>query len=132
MSTFLGIDVGTSAVKALVVGEDGEPLDQAGVPLALARPHPLWSEQDPDDWWRATDAAVRSLAARGATREVAAIGLSGQMHGATLLDASLRPLRPAILWNDGRSAAQCRELEAAAPESRSITGNLAMPGFTAP
>ena len=132
MSAFLGIDVGTSAVKALVQGASGEPLDQASAPLEVSRPRPLWSEQDPDAWWRATDAAVRTLAARGATRDVAAIGLSGQMHGATLLDESLRPLRPAILWNDGRSAAECKTLEAAAPESRRITGNLAMPGFTAP
>jgi len=132
VSTTLGIDVGTSAVKALVLGEAGDVLDQASAPLEVSRPRPLWSEQDPDEWWRATDAAVRALAARGATREVAAVGLSGQMHGATLLDAQLRPLRPAILWNDGRSAAECRALEAAAPESRRITGNLAMPGFTAP
>jgi xylulokinase len=132
VSAFLGIDVGTSAVKALVQGASGEPLDQAEAKLEVSRPRSLWSEQDPDDWWRATDAAVRTLAARGATREVAAIGLSGQMHGATLLDESLRPLRPAILWNDGRSAAECKSFEAAAPESRRITGNLAMPGFTAP
>jgi xylulokinase len=132
MITTLGIDVGTSAVKAVVVGAAGESLDEAAAPLAFSRPRPLWSEQDPDDWWRATDAAVRALAARGSTRGVAAVGLSGQMHGATLLDAQLRPLRPAILWNDGRSAAQCAALEAAAPESRRITGNLAMPGFTAP
>jgi xylulokinase len=132
MSTFLGIDVGTSAVKAVLLGESGSVVDQASAPLAVSRPAPLWSEQDPDDWWRATDAAVRALAARGATREVQAVGLSGQMHGATLLDDQLRPLRPAILWNDGRSAAECAKLEAAQPESRLITGNLAMPGFTAP
>jgi xylulokinase len=132
MTTTLGIDIGTSAVKAVVLGEAGEPIDEASAPLAVSRPRPLWSEQDPDDWWRATDAAVRALAARGSTRGVVAVGLSGQMHGATLLDGQLRPLRPAILWNDGRSAAQCEALEAAAPESRRITGNLAMPGFTAP
>ena len=132
MTAVLGIDVGTSAVKAVVVGASGQPLDQAEAKLAVSRPRPLWSEQDPDDWWRATDAAVRALAARGALRGVAALGLSGQMHGATLLGVGGRPLRPAILWNDGRSAAECGALEAAAPESRRITGNLAMPGFTAP
>jgi xylulokinase len=132
MTTTLGIDVGTSAVKAVVLGAAGEAVDEASAPLAVSRPRPLWSEQDPEDWWRATDAAVRALAARGSTRGVAAVGLSGQMHGATLLDARLRPLRPAILWNDGRSAPQCAALEAAAPESRRITGNLAMPGFSAP
>src|SRR5262245_49646086 len=129
---FLGIDGGTSAVKAVVLDEAGEVVSEASAPLTVSRPRPHWSEQDPDDWWRATDHAVRELAARGAVRDVASVGLSGQMHGATLLDASQRPLRPAILWNDGRSAAACRALEAAVPDSRSITGNLAMPGFTAP
>jgi xylulokinase len=132
VSRFLGIDVGTSGVKAVVLGADGNVVDQASAPLDVSRPQPLWSEQDPDDWWRAADAAVRALAARGATADVAGIGLSGQMHGATLLDAEHRPVRPAILWNDGRSAAECERLEAAQPESRRITGNLAMPGFTAP
>jgi xylulokinase len=132
VSAFLGIDVGTSAVKAVVLGESGSIVDQAAAPLSVSRPAPLWSEQDPDDWWRATDAAVRTLAARGATREVLGVGLSGQMHGATLLDDALRPVRPAILWNDGRSAAECARLEESQPESRRITGNLAMPGFTAP
>ena len=132
MSSYLGIDVGTSAVKAVVLGASGEPIDEASAALEVSRPRPLWSEQEPEAWWRATDAVVRALAARGATRAVAAVGLSGQMHGATLLDAKQEPLRPAILWNDGRSAAACRALEAAVPESRRITGNLAMPGFTAP
>jgi len=129
---YLGIDIGTSAVKVLVLGEAGEPLDTESVALDVSRPRPLWSEQDPDDWWRATDAAVRSLAERGSTQGVRAIGLSGQMHGATVLGDDDAPLRPAILWNDGRSGEACRTLEAAEPASRQITGNLAMPGFTAP
>ena len=98
----------------------------------LSRPQPGFSEQDPQDWWRATVNAVRSLpaAARAAVR---AVGLSGQMHGATLLDEPEdRPLRPAILWNDGRSARECVELERREPQSRAITGNIMMPGFTAP
>jgi xylulokinase len=128
----LGIDLGTSAVKALVTSEDGAILATAQVLLEVSRPRPLWSEQDPEDWWRAVDAAVSELAAQGATSGVRAIGLSGQMHGATFLDASDRPLRPAILWNDGRSAEACRRLEELEPASRRITGNLAMPGFTAP
>jgi len=132
VSRFVGIDVGTSAVKAVVLDEAGAVADEASAPLEVARPHPHWSEQDPDAWWRATDAAMRTLAARGATRGVGGVGLSGQMHGATLLDENARPVRPAILWNDGRSAAECAELEAAVPESRGITGNMAMPGFTAP
>jgi xylulokinase len=131
---FAGIDLGTSAVKAIVVDELDHVLCQASAPLDISRPQTLWSEQNPEDWWAATDAAMTSLA-QGHPELVSGvecIGLSGQMHGATLLDASERPLRPAILWNDGRSEAECLALEAAVPESRAITGNLAMPGFTAP
>src|SRR5262249_27003428 len=90
-----------------------------------------WSEQDPADWWAATNACVAALDP-ALRRRVRAVGLSGQMHGATVLDEADKPLRPAILWNDGRSAAECAELEAREPVSRKITGNAAMPGFTAP
>jgi len=128
---YLGIDVGTSAVKAAVVDDSGRLLEQASTPLAISRPQPAWSEQDPDDWWSATDGAVRALP-RDLRAAVRAIGLSGQMHGATLLGRDRRPLRPAILWNDGRSARQCAELERAVPELSRISGNRAMPGFTAP
>jgi xylulokinase len=128
---YLGIDIGTSAVKAAVIDGSGVIVAQASAPLAVSRPHPLWSEQNPADWWRAANAAVSALqpAVRAAVR---GIGLSGQMHGATLLDRQRRPLRPAILWNDGRSAPQCAELESALPDMTQITGNRAMPGFTAP
>jgi xylulokinase len=129
---YLGIDLGTSGVKVVLVDEGDHVIDQAAAPLTVERPHPLWSEQEPRDWWDATQAAVTRLRSRVRLRDVAAIGLSGQMHGATLLDVRHQPLRPAILWNDGRSSAACAELEARVPESRSITGNLAMPGFTAP
>jgi xylulokinase len=127
----MGIDVGTSAVKAVVIDETGAVVDQASAPLTVSRPHPLWSEQNPADWWAATNSAVRDLRLplRGAVR---AIGLAGQMHGATLLDRRQRALRPAILWNDGRSAPQCAELAAVVPDMTAITGNRAMPGFTAP
>lgn len=128
---YMGIDVGTSAVKAVVVDESGTVIDQASSPLSVSRPQALWSEQDPADWWSAANRAVGEF--RAPLRQaVRAIGLSGQMHGATLLDKSQRVLRPAILWNDGRSAAQCAQLEAAIPEMTQITGNRAMPGFTAP
>ncbi|HET8728943.1 MAG TPA: xylulokinase [Alphaproteobacteria bacterium] len=130
----LGIDLGTSGVKVVLVDDDQRLIDQATAPLDVSRPRPLWSEQDPEEWWRATQAAMAALKARRA-RElggVRGIGLSGQMHGATLLDARDRVLRPAILWNDGRSAAQCAELERREPRLQEITGNLAMPGFTAP
>jgi len=131
---YLGIDVGTSGVKAVLCAEAPRPVAQAEAPLALSRPHSLWSEQDPESWWQGVEATVLALrdAAPEAMSAVTGIGLSGQMHGATLLDGSDRVLRPAILWNDGRCGAECAELEAAEPRSREITGNLAMPGFTAP
>jgi xylulokinase len=128
---YMGIDIGTSAVKAAVVDDTGSVVDQASAALSVSRPHALWSEQNPADWWSATNNAVSDL--RLAVRKaVRAIGLSGQMHGATLLNKQQRALRPAILWNDGRSALQCAELEAAVPQMTQITGNRAMPGFTAP
>jgi xylulokinase len=133
MATYLGLDIGTSGVKALLIGEDQAVLAEAHAPLEVSRPHPGWSEQAPQDWWAAVQAATDRLAADapGAMAAVAGIGLSGQMHGATLLDADDRVLRPAILWNDGRSGAECAALEARA-DFRGIGGNVAMPGFTAP
>jgi xylulokinase len=131
---YLGIDLGTSEVKLLLLGTDGRVVGQAGVPLDVSRPQPLWSEQAPADWWQATEAAVATLRAAHpqAWAELRAIGLSGQMHGAVLLGDDDQVLRPAILWNDGRSHAECDELTAAAPRLHAIAGNLAMPGFTAP
>lgn len=131
---FLGIDLGTSAVKLLLVDAEQRIVDAQSAALEVSRPAPLWSEQDPEQWWSATCDAVAALRTRSAAAlsRVRAIGLSGQMHGATLLGANDEPLRPAILWNDGRSGQECRELEALVADSRDITGNLAMPGFTAP
>ena len=128
---YLGLDIGTSAVKAAVIDDTGSVVDQASAALEVSRPHPLWSEQNPADWWSAANNAVSDLRLP-VRKAVRAIGLSGQMHGATLLNKQQRALRPAILWNDGRSAQQCAELEAAVPEMARITGNRAMPGFTAP
>ncbi len=131
---FIGIDIGTTSVKSVLIGEDQTILDTTTAPLSVSRPHPGWSEQDPAHWWQATLATLDELATRRPA-EVArtrGIGLSGQMHGATLLDASDTVLRPAILWNDGRSSAECGEIEAACPDARKIAGNIAMPGFTAP
>lgn len=133
-ASYLGIDVGTSGVKSLLIGADGEAIGEANAPLALSRPAPGFSEQNPEDWFQATLQSVDALAAAHPD-EIAAtrgIGLSGQMHGATLLDAEGQVLRPAILWNDTRSAAECAEIEAAEPRTREIAGNIAMPGFTAP
>ncbi len=128
---FLGIDIGTSGVKAVLIDTAGAVAAQSSAPLSVLRPQPLWSEQDPDHWCTATDQAVLALPA-ALRAQVQGIGLAGQMHGATLLGADDQPLRPAILWNDGRSFAECAELEAAVPDLHRIAGNLAMPGFTAP
>ena len=131
---YLGIDLGTSALKAILVDDAQGVVGEASVPLEIDRPHPDWSEQDPESWWAASCSALDALK-RTHARELSAvrgIGLSGQMHGATLLDAADRVLRPAILWNDGRSGDECNAIEEAVPSSRRITGNLAMPGFTAP
>nr|WP_298894696.1 xylulokinase [uncultured Altererythrobacter sp.] len=128
---YLGFDIGTSGVKAVALTDEGVVAGQATSPLTVSNPSPGWSEQDPQDWWSAICDAVQQLDP-GLRRQIKAIGLSGQMHGATLLNQEDRPLRPAILWNDGRSAAECAAIEAAVPDSRQITGNLAMPGFTAP
>ena len=131
---YLGLDIGTSAVKALLVDEEQRVVEQAGVALETQRPQSLWSEQDPNAWWEAVSETISALRARhpAAVTAVRGIGLSGQMHGAVLLDAADRVLRPAILWNDGRSAAQCEVLLEREPRTLEITGNLAMPGFTAP
>lgn len=131
---FIGLDIGTSSVKAVLTDREGAIVGQADAPLTVSRPKPDWSEQDPEHWWEATLAATDALAAAH-PREVAAtagLGLSGQMHGATLLDRDGAVLRPGILWNDGRSARQAEALEAAVPTLRTITGNLAFPGFTGP
>lgn len=131
---FLGIDLGTSEVKVVLLQDNHQILAVASHKLALSRPQPHWSEQDPGEWWSATGAAVQAVRAKapGAFAAVRAIGLSGQMHGATLLDAADRVLRPAILWNDTRASAECAELTERCPELVGIAGNLAMPGFTAP
>lgn len=131
---YLGIDLGTSELKTVLVDDAQRGVARAGVKLHVSRPQPLWSEQAPEDWWLATCAAVAQLRATAprALAEVTAIGLSGQMHGAVVLDADNRILRPAILWNDSRAFAECDALEQGVPQSREITGNLAMCGFTAP
>lgn len=131
---YLGLDIGTSGVKAVLVSDAGAIVATAARELALSHPAPLWSEQDPDSWVDAATGAVDDLASHHPREvaRVAGIGLSGQMHGATLLGEDGRPLRPAILWNDGRSHAECGELERRFPSLHAVAGNLAMPGFTAP
>jgi xylulokinase len=133
-STYLGLDLGTSGVKALLVDDAQRVIGSHTAALSVSRPAPGRSEQDPQDWWRATEESLAALAAAhpDAMARVAGIGLSGQMHGAVLLDSAGAVLRPAILWNDVRSSAECAELEAAEPSMRAVTGNIAFPGFTAP
>jgi xylulokinase len=133
---FLGIDVSTTGSKALLVDESGLVLATASAPHTLQTPRPLWSEQDPREWWRASAAAVRAvLQQAGLTGEsVRAVGLTGQMHGLVLLDQAGQVLRPAILWNDQRTQAQCDEIHRRIGRAKfiQITGNVALTGFTAP
>lgn len=129
---YLGIDIGTSSVKTVLFDDAQRLIGQSNFDLAVTRPRPTWSEQDPAHWWKGVEATIDALAAKHSLATVRGIGLSGQMHGATCLDANDQVLRPAILWNDGRASAECAEIEAACPISRDIAGNIAMPGFTAP
>jgi xylulokinase len=130
MHALIGLDVGTTAVKALAVGDDGAILARCEVSYPLSTPRPGWAEQDPEDWWRATEQALAQLG----VDEPAGIGLSGQMHGLVALDSADRVIRPAILWNDGRTAAECAEIEEKVGLDNLIarTGNRALTGFTAP
>ena len=131
---FLGIDVGTSEVKVLLLDDAHKVVGVSGSSLEISRPHPCHSEQDPAAWWMATQLALAELKSKFGTEysAIKAIGLSGQMHGAVLLDGNNQVLRPAILWNDTRSAKECEEMMVALPALPQIAGSLAMPGFTAP
>ncbi len=133
-STFLGIDVGTSAVKLVLVDERQAIVAGAEEPLRPRQPRPLWSEDDPEAWWDAVCRGLDRLAAAHPMlmRACSGIGLSGQMHGAVLLDADDRPVRPAILWNDGRASAEADALAALGPELQAITGVRPMAGLTGP
>ncbi len=129
---YLGIDIGTSSVKTVLFDRDQQLVGQASQALTVSRPHPGWSEQNPEDWWRAVEGTIGTLAREHGLGGLLGIGLSGQMHGAVCLDPDGKVIRPAILWNDGRSMAECAEIEAAFPRAREVAGNIAMPGFTAP
>jgi xylulokinase len=130
MSVCIGLDVGTTGVKGIAIAPDGQVVARAERGYPLSMPQPGWSEQDPEDWWRASEAVLAELA----VGDIAGIGLSGQMHGLVALDAGGSVLRPAILWNDQRTAAECVEIEARIGLERliALTGNRALPGFTAP
>lgn len=130
---YLGLDLGTSGVKALLIDADQTAIAEGHAPLTVERPHQLWSEQDPLSWITACESAIAQVrqVAPKAFAALQGIAVSGQMHGATLLDDADQPLRPCILWNDGRSHAECAQLEARA-DFRGIGGNIVMAGFTAP
>jgi xylulokinase len=116
MSVFLGIDIGTSGTKTLAINEAGKILAEADARYPLYHPKPLWSEQDPEDWWKGTVRTVRAVMRKAKLKpaDVKSIGLSGQMHGSVFLDSQHRVIRPAILWNDQRTAAECDEIESRA------------------
>ncbi|KMW57090.1 Xylulose kinase [Candidatus Rhodobacter oscarellae] len=127
---YIGLDLGTSGLKGILIGEDQSILAEANAPLEVSRPQDGWSEQAPADWIAAAESVMGQLAAHGLS-DVRGIGLSGQMHGATLLDAQDQVLRPCILWNDTRSHEEAAEMDAD-PRWREISGNIVFPGFTAP
>jgi len=127
---YIGLDLGTSGLKGVLIGEDQTVLAEATAPLSVQRPHEGWSEQSPADWIAAAEAVLDALSAHGLAG-VRGIGLSGQMHGATLLDARDEVLRPCILWNDTRAHLEAAELDDD-PMFRRLTGNIVFPGFTAP
>ncbi len=128
---YIGLDLGTSGLKGILIGEDQTVLAEATAPLTVQRPHEGWSEQAPSDWINAAETVFDRLAAQKPLASVRGIGLSGHMHGATLLDASDEVLRPCILWNDTRSHEEAAELDGD-PMFRRLTGNIVFPGFTAP
>ncbi len=132
----LGIDIGTTGSKALLIDSGGALKAGATTEYAMMTPQPQWAEQHPDEWWRATVASIKSVMREGAIRpdRVAAIGLTGQMHGLVLLDGKGAVLRPCIMWNDQRSAKECVAITNAVGEAKllELTGNPVLPGFTAP
>jgi xylulokinase len=135
-SYFLGVDTSTTSSKALLIDEAGAVVAVASSPHTLQTPRPLWSEQDPQEWWQAVCVSIRSVVKKAGVKAetIAGIGLTGQMHGLVLLDDSGEVLRPAILWNDQRTKAQCDEIHSRIGREKfiQITGNVALTGFTAP
>jgi xylulokinase len=137
MSYLLGIDIGTSGTKTLICDQRGRVLATAMAEHPISSPHPGWSEQNPRDWWKSTILATKTVCKRAKIRgaDVAAIGLSGQMHGSVFLASDTKPLRPALLWNDQRTAEQCAQIESAAGGRAALielVANPALTGFTAP
>ncbi|HSG73374.1 MAG TPA: xylulokinase, partial [Planctomycetaceae bacterium] len=137
MGVYLGVDIGTSGTKTIAISEDGTILATATEEYPLESPKPGWSEQNPEHWWQATIKTIQSVLANGsfAKEDVKGIGLSGQMHGSVFLDKDHEVIRPALLWNDQRTAAECDEIEALAGGRKKLikmVANPALTGFTAP
>ncbi|MCB0325330.1 MAG: xylulokinase, partial [Bdellovibrionales bacterium] len=131
----LGLDIGTSGTKALLIDDTGKVVGGQTVPHPISNPHPLWSEQNPRDWWSSAVEAIRiTVAGKGVRERIKGVGLAGQMHGLVCLDAGHHVLRPALLWNDQRTQAQCDWLHEhiGTDKLAAITGNRALTGFTAP
>ena len=132
----LGIDISTTGAKALLITLNGRVISSATTPLELSTPHPLWSEQEPDEWWHGIKLSIRKALTEANIKgdEISAIGMTGQMHGLVLLDGEGKVLRPSILWNDQRTGAQCEEMRTLIGKERliEICGNDALTGFTAP
>ncbi|MEO8561899.1 MAG: xylulokinase [bacterium] len=134
-SLFLGLDVGTSGVKAILVAPSGEVMATATTPLSMSTPKPGWAEQDPEAWWEASLACIRTVRSARRDDSVAAVGISGQMHSSVFLDRSGAVIRPALLWCDGRTTAECAEItQLVGGESRlrDLASNPALEGFTLP
>jgi xylulokinase len=131
---YLGLDFGTSSVKGVLIDETQKITGVASAALKVSRPQPGWSEQNPEDWWKAATAVVKALAKQKpkAVAAIEGIGLSGQQHGATLLDDAGKVLRPCILWNDARSYAECEDILRNEPRAKEISGNIPLAGYTAP
>ncbi len=134
MSHLLGLDVGTTGVKALLIDRTGKVVSEALSEYPMSSPQPLWAEQNPEDWWRATVRSIKLVLGKSSHRCTAAIGLTGQMHGLVLLDDKGKVLRPCIMWNDQRSASQCAAVteQVGAKRILDLTGNPLLPGFLAP
>src|SRR5881394_684610 len=132
----LGIDIGTSGTKTLLIDENGRVLASASAEYPLSTPRPGWAEQDPSDWWSATQATVRAVLGHAGVRadQVRGVGLSGQMHGSVFLDQKGEVLRPALLWCDQRTQPQCDWITRTVGPERvlELTGNPVLTGFTAP
>ena len=134
-SVFLGLDVGTSGVKAILVAPSGDVVASATTPLTMATPQPGWAEQDPDAWWQGALASIAAVRRKQTDARIAAIGISGQMHSSVFLDRAGAVIRPALLWCDGRTTAECAEITSRVggeERLRDLASNPALEGFTLP